>query len=433
MLFLASMLLFSCNAIYAQVTVGLDEAPEEGALIQLKTISGVTDGSANAYKGLGLPRVELKEINELFPMLTGSELNYGDLKLDHIGLVVYNMTDGEDYCENPDNYLRKGLNVWNGTQWMYIGDNLVSGIGVFTDNRDPANPETYQYMDYGDAGVWMTENMRAKMYADGTPISLYNSSINLPPISPDPYYINVNKDDISTGLTSSTGKKYGLLYNWEAVTRNYVPSAGANVDQHQVQGDVPGPNEVENDANLAATGAAGKRYVQGICPDGWHVPSDREWNQLEEVIYNNPQKYSVYTEEDIKLLNPKTWNNDWEHGMVHYVSVGYRGGDATDPSIVSHGAMLKSVCKLEGSSREVNGKGLAPAQGGFNAILVGYFVGNVSGTTTLTGYGEHAYFWTSSSFNSYVKWMRHLSYTSSGVHRGELANHHFNSVRCKRN
>lgn len=43
---------------------------------------------------------------------------------------------------------------------------------------------------------------------------------------------------------------YGLLYNWPAAVREGMGSA---------------------------TNPSG---VQGICPDGWHVPSDAEWTQL---------------------------------------------------------------------------------------------------------------------------------------------------------
>ena len=42
-----------------QVTIGNDESTAQGALLQLKDQTGITNGDANANKGLGLPRVKL--------------------------------------------------------------------------------------------------------------------------------------------------------------------------------------------------------------------------------------------------------------------------------------------------------------------------------------------------------------------------------------
>ncbi len=37
-----------------------------------------------------------------------------------------------------------------------------------------------------------------------------------------------------------------------------------------------------------------KESTQGICPDGWHVPSDSEWIKMEEVAENNPKFNKKY-------------------------------------------------------------------------------------------------------------------------------------------
>lgn len=77
---------------------------------------------------------------------------------------------------------------------------------------------------------WMAENMRTTHYADGEII----------PIGSACFYPNNN---------SSNKSQYGLLYTWYTATRNV--SSGTNPSG-----------------------------VQGICPYGWHVPSDAEWNEL---------------------------------------------------------------------------------------------------------------------------------------------------------
>ena len=86
---------------------------------------------------------------------------------------------------------------------------------------------------------WMKENLRSTHYADGTEIahtvSAYSDSIAYYYYPDNRYY---NQTD------------YGLLYNWKALMGN------------------------SNFSNAYPSG------VQGICPNGWHVPSLVEWNQL---------------------------------------------------------------------------------------------------------------------------------------------------------
>ncbi|MDR1698906.1 MAG: DUF2194 domain-containing protein [Prevotellaceae bacterium] len=111
-------------AMQAQVTIGADEAAVSGALLQLKEKTSVIDDSSNAYKGLLLPRVILSDKHQLFPMFASDpaspnptanadySLNKTALDKSHTGLIVYNLVEDEskDLC--------KGLNQWDGTQWV---------------------------------------------------------------------------------------------------------------------------------------------------------------------------------------------------------------------------------------------------------------------------------------------------------------------------
>lgn len=56
------------HTMQAQVTIGLGEEPATGSVLQLKEIAQVTDDSHNSYKGLALPRVNLSNKIQLFPM-----------------------------------------------------------------------------------------------------------------------------------------------------------------------------------------------------------------------------------------------------------------------------------------------------------------------------------------------------------------------------
>lgn len=94
---------------------------------------------------------------------------------------------------------------------------------------------------------WMKENLRTTHYSDGTSISLgfVDSVSSTIAYRYYPYGNNVSS--------------YGYLYNWKAVMRN------------------------------SSSSAANPSGVQGICPDGWHVPSDAEWAQLTNYVSNHSQ------------------------------------------------------------------------------------------------------------------------------------------------
>lgn len=93
---------------------------------------------------------------------------------------------------------------------------------------------------------WTRENLRTTSYYDGTSIdngviTSYDEGLWYYPGGSEIYEVN-----------------YGLLYNWKAVMHGETPSEGH-----------------EN--------------VQGICPTGWHVPSDAEWTQLLDYVGSQTQ------------------------------------------------------------------------------------------------------------------------------------------------
>jgi hypothetical protein len=90
------------------VTIGLAEAPADGALLQLKDIVAAAGGK-NADKGLLMPRVSLKNDSTLAPMFP--EATPGEMKK-HAGLIVYNLSEQEP--------LTKGLMVWDGASWLNL-------------------------------------------------------------------------------------------------------------------------------------------------------------------------------------------------------------------------------------------------------------------------------------------------------------------------
>lgn len=94
---------------------------------------------------------------------------------------------------------------------------------------------------------WMKQNLRTTHYANGASIALGSSTSTTTPYR---YYPNNNSSNVST---------YGYLYNWPAVMHG------------------------------AGSSSSNPSGVQGICPNGWHVPSDAEWTQLTNYVGGQSQ------------------------------------------------------------------------------------------------------------------------------------------------
>lgn len=86
---------------------------------------------------------------------------------------------------------------------------------------------------------WMAENLKTTHYHDGTEINLVLNEADWDAL------LSIDK-----AMCYHKKNTYGILYNWSATM---------------------------NDAVSSNTNPSG---VQGVCPDGWHVPSDSEWSEL---------------------------------------------------------------------------------------------------------------------------------------------------------
>lgn len=351
---------------FAQTTIGSDLEPISGTLLDLKEYAPDSNNST-AIKGLILPRVKLTDKNQLYPMFSNNITYTGQEKvtqdIQHIGLVVYNTNSGEPY-----NFCQ-GVYVWNGDQWSALSD---GDLDTFTDPRDSV---VYPIQTFGSAGTWMLINLRATKMPDGSSIDRGVSS-NLTDKRYD--YPNL---DVSI---LDEHKSYGLLYSWAAATNGYTATTDHSNDSNQEQ-------------------------IQGICPDGWHLPSDYEWNILEKEIATHPTLYSTNTVVD--------WDDSY------FTEVSARG---------SYGTSLLSTELVNGI--DSNGKSkTACEKGGFNVLSVGFMAGGGYQT-----YGQLANFWTSSAYvsqsNNTSSWVRAFgTFLGSQVLRNFGARNILFSVRCIRN
>ncbi|MDA3822722.1 MAG: fibrobacter succinogenes major paralogous domain-containing protein [Bacteroidales bacterium] len=96
--------------------------------------------------------------------------------------------------------------------------------------------------------VWMAENLKTTHYEDGTKIQLLES---------DKLWADLSISDKAMCYYDNSlvnAKIYGALYTWATAM---------------------------NGANSSSLTSA---HVQGICPTGWHLPSDEEWTKLTDYL-----------------------------------------------------------------------------------------------------------------------------------------------------
>ncbi len=183
--------------------------------------------------------------------------------------------------------------------------------------------------------TWMAENLKTTKYDDETLI---------PNVIDDATW-NSLTSDAYCWFNNDIGNKdiYGALYNWHAVK-------------------------------------TGK-----LCPEGWHVPSDSEWKQLEMAL-----------------------------GMTHEQAdaFSWRGTD--------QGTQMKTT-----SGWNDNGNGTNSS--GFSGLPSGY-----RGNSNFVYIGYYGFWWTSSEGSEGKALVRGLNYSGTTVSRGSGNAEYGNSVRCLR-
>jgi uncharacterized protein (TIGR02145 family) len=192
-----------------------------------QTFSEYAEGNgANATLGLAQTQVEYHKINAV--------INEGDEYHEY----------GFDYPSTTTQGVYRDTNMTaHGAAHNYDLVNLLRlvvegpfecGTSVVLD----LNNDEIVYHTVGVAGYcWTLENLRATQYAEGSQIPVARKYANI--LHPD---------------GDANEETYGRLYSWYSAVN--VPE-GSNV----------APVMVDN-------------YVQGICPDGWHIPTEAEINAL---------------------------------------------------------------------------------------------------------------------------------------------------------
>ena len=209
---------------------------------------------------------------------------------------------------------------------------------------------TYATVRIGNQ-CWTRQNMRATKYADGRSIPAGDGRSNT-----EPYYYNYTSSGIDL-------KDRGLLYNWTAAM------------------------------DSAASSNAVPSGVQGICPTGWHVPSDAEWNLMEQTVSND-------------------FGNWVEFSALRGSHAGkLAGGDKWQTS---------SNANAPGDTNYTDRNA-----SGFSAVPAGYSFGS-----SFYYAGDEARFWTSTQYSDTRAWKRDLIYINTQVFRDYDDKYCGYSVRC---
>jgi uncharacterized protein (TIGR02145 family) len=207
---------------------------------------------------------------------------------------------------------------------------------------------------------WMRENLRTTRFADGTAIKFESANVD-EAISglPQRYNPNGNADNVAT---------YGYLYNWHAVMRGSTSS------------------------NANPSG------VRGVCPTGWHVPSEAEWTQLTTYLQNHTA--FLCGNENTHIAKAMSATTGW--------------------------ASNATVCSV-GNQQNLNNSS------GFNVLPAGKFYRFYVVGSSVLGYADFsnkAYLWSATELNNGSAYYHTLSNNSSVFGTADTEKCSDFSVRC---
>ncbi len=217
---------------------------------------------------------------------------------------------------------------------------------VIEDALTDVDGNHYDAVRIGDQ-VWMASNLKTTRYADGTLISDGASE---------------SSDSIAyryaPAANESYVSNYGYLYNWAAVMH------GATYTNDNPSG------------------------VQGVCPEGWHVPSNAEWREMVDYIEEDEDFMYVSTSVAKALAAPYGWDTTY---LINTPGRDMLSNNAT----------------------------------GFTALPAGYFVfGNYNDL------GKYAFYWTTTRTSDVFCGGRSIGYNTTGASAHEYSLYYGLSVRC---
>ena len=221
----------------------------------------------------------------------------------------------------------------------------------FTDSRDD---QSYNTVLIGDQ-CWMAENLK------------YLPSVVGPGTGSEtiPYYYvyGYNGTNVNDAKATTNYNTYGVLYNWSAAM------AGSSSSSSNPSG------------------------VQGVCPTGWHLPSDAEWTSLTLYVSSQPEYIC--------------------NGNADYIAKALAATTNWNTS--------SSTCAIGNNLSTNNATGFSALPGGYRTL---------NGNFNFIGYS--GFWWSSYELSSSDAWNLSMYYDNGYVIRSYNIKAYGYSVRCLR-
>ena len=252
-------LVFSPDTIPTSVQVSLVHRDHDFAILQVTIVCDST--AVITHRGLCMDTLPQPDLSDL-DFSTTESANTFDI---HVGNL-----------ERASAYYLRGHCISNGTL-LYSDDFLLLTVAedgqpcIGTPTLTDYDGHVYNTVQVG-AQCWMKSNLYTTHYADGTSVPFGHAGAGTYSMY-DPYYYNLTYD---INLLPT----YGYAYNWKALTKSSTTT----------------------DVN-----------VQGICPDGWHVPSDAEW----EVLLDYTGTYYACGEENLNVAKALSDVSGWSSSTAN--------------------------------------------------------------------------------------------------------------------
>jgi uncharacterized protein (TIGR02145 family) len=139
-----------------------------------------------------------------------------------------------------------------GTAYSAEKEVTTSKVGTFTDSRDG---RAYKWIEIGNQ-IWMAENLSYLPY-----VSSFTSDTGI-------FVYNYKGSSVAVARNQEEFRTYGCLYTWEISLQ--------------------------------------------VCPDGWHLPSDEEWQELEKSIGMTSSQIGQYS-----------WHGTYEDNLLKIAGTTY--------------------------------------------------------------------------------------------------------------
>ena len=288
---------------------------------------------------------------------------------------MMNLTPATTYYVRA--YATNSVGTTYGQEISFRTYSSCPGAATVTDHEG----NVYNTVQIGNQ-CWTRENMRCMTSpSTGTMILEF----------PAGYYSYTGKKAYYVNGDSANTATYGLLYNWAAAIDTFNTAYG---ETSTISWD-----------GLSVTFSGHRR---GICPAGWHVPSNAEWTQLTTYVYNNGYQCSGCS------------------GTIN----------AARADCIAKALASQTGWNSSGSTYAVGNDPSTNNATGFSAVPAGYYTGSGSSGYYAGGYtfGTNTYYWSSTqSSNTPYALVHYLSYSTGyvGCNNPSIKLQGF-SVRCVR-